>query len=160
MIAPNLTSAWRRAYFSTHGSRPSLVGYVFSTFTLEVPRLSFLSTHHFSTLSMDARRRRCVFRAGQRGWLELDVLLGSWTRQHIWHLCENEIKALETILEEETPRLYRYLTKQEKIPDHLRENPVLKALISDRGASTVSLPSTTVAHHASPDSQSPNMSGT
>ena len=60
--------------------------------------------------SLSARQRKIIFRCKQRGWLELDVILGSWAAEYVPKMHkEEELKQVERILEAETPHLYQWI---------------------------------------------------
>ena len=43
---------------------------------------------------------RILYRSRQRGYLELDLLLGKWAEENIAHLDQNRLKDLVDLLEE------------------------------------------------------------
>ncbi|XP_019169939.1 PREDICTED: succinate dehydrogenase assembly factor 2, mitochondrial-like isoform X1 [Ipomoea nil] len=67
---------------------------------------------------------RLLYRSKQRGFLELDLILGKWVEDHINSLDENGIKALVHVLDVENPDLWKWLTCQEQPPDAITSNPV------------------------------------
>ncbi|KAL8226082.1 hypothetical protein R6Q57_018639 [Mikania cordata] len=67
---------------------------------------------------------RLVYRSKQRGFLELDLVLGSWVENHIGSLDEKGIRALVDVLNLENPDLWKWLTGQEKPPEAINTNPV------------------------------------
>lgn len=79
----------------------------------------------------ESKRRlfnRLVYRSKQRGYLELDLLLGKWVEEHIHSMDENQIKALVHVLDLENPDLWKWLTGQEQPPEAVNINPVFSAL--------------------------------
>src|ERR1700693_5975945 len=66
--------------------------------------------------SMDARRRRLLYRATHRGTYENDILLGGFVRRHIDVLRESELAALEALLELPDNELADWLTGRLPIP--------------------------------------------
>ncbi|XP_047087608.1 succinate dehydrogenase assembly factor 2, mitochondrial-like [Lolium rigidum] len=98
-----------------------------------------LSTHQNNTaipidLSSDESRRRLVnslmYRSKQRGFLELDLVLGTWVEQHIRSMDEPNIRSLLQVLDIENPDLWKWLTGQEKAPEAVNSNPVFVAIKS------------------------------
>ncbi|KAG2562364.1 hypothetical protein PVAP13_8KG259600 [Panicum virgatum] len=79
-------------------------------------------------LSSDESRRRLlnrlVYRSKQRGFLELDLVLGTWVEQHVHSMDEPNIRALLQVLDLENPDLWKWLTGQEQPPEDLNSNPV------------------------------------
>lgn len=74
------------------------------------------------------RRRRMIYRSKQRGWLEADILLGSWARINVPTLNEEELDELEIVLKEETIDVYNYVSGKDPLPDHLKNLGVMKKL--------------------------------
>jgi len=56
------------------------------------------------------RRKRMIYRSKQRGWLEADILLGSWAVLHVPSLTFEELDEYEIILNEETIDVFNYVT--------------------------------------------------
>jgi len=77
--------------------------------------------------SLDARRRRLLFRATHRGTYETDILLGGFVRQHIAVLDESEIAALEAVLELPDNDLADWLTGRSPIPA-AADTPLLRRI--------------------------------
>ncbi|KAL5543118.1 hypothetical protein UlMin_010828 [Ulmus minor] len=96
----------------------------------------------------ESKRRlfnRLVYRSKQRGFLELDLVLGKWVEEHIHSLDESGIKSLFHVLELENPDLWKWLTGQVQAPDAVKINPVFMAI---RGKVMNNLDS-----HASPETR-------
>uniref|UniRef100_A0ACD5VUD9 Uncharacterized protein n=1 Tax=Avena sativa TaxID=4498 RepID=A0ACD5VUD9_AVESA len=85
-------------------------------------------------LSFDESRRRLVnslmYRSKQRGFLELDLVLGTWVEQHIRSMDEANIRSLLQVLDLENPDLWKWLTGQEQPPEAVNSNPVFVAIKS------------------------------
>jgi succinate dehydrogenase flavin-adding protein (antitoxin of CptAB toxin-antitoxin module) len=85
-----------------------------------------------STLSAEdrdiARRKRMIYRSKQRGWLEADILLGSWAVENIPHLSSAELDEYELLLAEETIDIYNYVSKKDPLPPHLQDLPLMKRM--------------------------------
>ncbi|KAK9278016.1 hypothetical protein L1049_027573 [Liquidambar formosana] len=69
-----------------------------------------------------------LYRSKQRGFLELDLVLGRWVEEHICSMDEQGIKALAHVLDLENPDLWKWLTGQEQPPDAVNLNPVFLAV--------------------------------
>jgi len=81
----------------------------------------------------ESKRRlfnRLVYRSKQRGFLELDLVLGNWVEENIRSMDELRIKALIDVLDLENPDLWKWLTGQEQPPDAVNNNPVFNAVKS------------------------------
>merc|ERR1712226_1013784 len=102
-----------------------------------VQRLIPSRMRYFSTPStsgsvsdIEKRRKMLLWRARSRGWLELDVLMGTFTAKHVHSFDDAKLDLLDEVLEMENPDLFKWFTGQAKVPDEvLQENEVLKLLV-------------------------------
>ncbi|KAL8232319.1 hypothetical protein R6Q57_002097 [Mikania cordata] len=81
----------------------------------------------------ESKRRlvnRLVYRSKQRGFRELDLVLGSWVEDHIGCLDDEGIRALIAVLNLENPDLWKWLTRQEQPPESIHSNPVFNMVRS------------------------------
>ncbi|KAH7866624.1 hypothetical protein Vadar_022850 [Vaccinium darrowii] len=79
----------------------------------------------------ESKRRlfnRLLYRSKQRGYLELDLVLGKWVEENIHSMDENGVKSLFDVLELENPDLWKWLTGQEQPPEIISSNPVFSAV--------------------------------
>ncbi|WKA07791.1 hypothetical protein VitviT2T_025569 [Vitis vinifera] len=79
----------------------------------------------------ESKRRlfnRLLYRSKQRGFLELDLVLGKWVEEHIHSMDHNGIKSLVHVLDLENPDLWKWLTGQEQPPEAVSINPVFCAV--------------------------------
>jgi antitoxin CptB len=77
--------------------------------------------------SLDARRRRLLFRATHRGTYENDILLGGFVQRHLAAFDESEIAALEDVLELPDNDLADWLTGRSPIPPEA-DTPLLRRI--------------------------------
>ncbi|MFX6572754.1 succinate dehydrogenase assembly factor 2, partial [Acinetobacter baumannii] len=99
-------------------------------------RPSILSRFYSTALDIDlsteeSKRRlfnRLLYRSKQRGYLELDLVLGKWVEDHIHSLDESGIKSLVHLLDLENPDLWKWLSCQEQPPEAVGKNPVFLAV--------------------------------
>ena len=75
-----------------------------------------------------ARRKRMIYRSKQRGWLEADILMGSWATKHVPGLTVAQLDEYETILNEETIDVFNYITGKDALPPHLQKLALMKDL--------------------------------
>ena len=82
-----------------------------------------------SDIERDAvRRKRMIYRSKQRGWLEADLLLGSWAVENVPGLSHYELDEYEAVLNEETIDIYNYISGKDELPEHLIGNSVMQKL--------------------------------
>ncbi|CAI5476142.1 unnamed protein product [Closterium sp. Yama58-4] len=73
---------------------------------------------------------RLRYRSRQRGFLELDLLLGKWVEEHLPSLDASHLSALARLMDEESPDLFKWFTGQERAPQHVSQNPVYVSIRS------------------------------
>ncbi|ETK84784.1 hypothetical protein F441_10468 [Phytophthora nicotianae CJ01A1] len=77
--------------------------------------------------SDEANRKRIIYRSKQRGWLEVDLLLGRWASQNVMQLTSDELQQYEDILNEETIDIFNYISGKSAVPQRL-DTPMMKRL--------------------------------
>ena len=75
----------------------------------------------------EAFRKRLLYRSKQRGWLEVDLLLGTWAELHLAALPEELLPSYERILNRETLDIFNMITGKEAPPAEL-EGPVMDSI--------------------------------
>lgn len=69
---------------------------------------------------------RAVYRAKQRGHLELDLLLGKFTEGRVAAMSGQQLVETEQLLTEENPDLWKWLTEQQTPPAHVERNTIFQ----------------------------------
>jgi succinate dehydrogenase flavin-adding protein (antitoxin of CptAB toxin-antitoxin module) len=73
-----------------------------------------------------------VYRAKQRGHLELDLLLGKYAEEKVPQMDMKQLVQTEKLLSEENPDMWMWLTHQQPAPEHVQNNPIFKVLRVNR----------------------------
>jgi antitoxin CptB len=69
-----------------------------------------------SSVGLDDRRKRLLFRCWHRGTREMDLILGRFADAEIAVLSEDELSELERLIEMPDPDLYAALIGDEPLP--------------------------------------------
>jgi len=80
-----------------------------------------------SGLSLDARRRRILFRSWHRGMREMDLVLGRFADAQIGNLSDSELDDYELLLEAADRDVFSWVTGEAEIPS-LYDTPVLRKI--------------------------------
>lgn len=75
----------------------------------------------------DAIRKRLIYRSKQRGWLEVDLLLGSFASEYAAGFSDAEVAQYERILNMETLDIFKFISGQVPAPDEL-QSPIFERL--------------------------------
>ncbi len=89
----------------------------------------FTSTPEISSAELDGVKKQLLWRARQRGLLELDVILGSFADKNLKAMTAAETRDFEKILALESPDLFKLLSGQVPPSSDLKDNAVLKQLM-------------------------------
>lgn len=79
--------------------------------------------------SLSVRRKRVLRMSQQRGMLENELLVGSFVLSRIASLSDQQLSQLETVLSLQDPDLFHFLSGKRPLPEELRDNAVLLALM-------------------------------
>lgn len=74
------------------------------------------------TDDLDTRRKRLVYRSKQRGWLEVDLLLGTYASKFVPSMKEEELDQFEDFVNMETIDIYNIITLRLDVPEELKMN--------------------------------------
>jgi succinate dehydrogenase assembly factor 2 len=66
--------------------------------------------------SAEEVRKRLIWRSKQRGWLEVDLLLGSWAADHCMQLSDAQVAEYEKLLALETVDIFNVVSGQMQPP--------------------------------------------
>lgn len=80
-----------------------------------------------SDLSLDARRRRILFRSWHRGMREMDLVLGRFANAEITRLGGSELDDYERLLEAPDRDIFSWLTFEAETPSFY-DTPVLRKI--------------------------------
>ncbi|KAL7468238.1 hypothetical protein ACHAXS_008464 [Conticribra weissflogii] len=69
---------------------------------------------------LDIRKKRLVYRSKQRGWLEVDLLLGTWASENVPSLSLDELDEFEKFVNLETIDIYNVLTLRSDVPEDMK----------------------------------------
>ena len=82
-----------------------------------------------STLPSALLRKQLLYRSKQRGWLELDLIMGTWAERNLGRLSEDELQQYEAVVRRENPDLMKWLVERVAVPADA-DNAVMQQLIS------------------------------
>lgn len=69
------------------------------------------------------RQKRLIYRSKQRGWLEVDLLLGTWASENVPKMQEgDELDQFEDFVNMETIDIYNIITLRLDVPDELKRD--------------------------------------
>jgi antitoxin CptB len=80
-----------------------------------------------SDLSLDARRRRILFRSWHRGMREMDLILGHFADAEIASLGSSELDDYELLLQAQDRDVFGWLTGETETPGSY-DTPVLRRI--------------------------------
>ena len=69
---------------------------------------------------LDVRKKRLIYRSKQRGWLEVDLLLGTWASENVPRLSSSELDEFEEFVNLETIDIYNVITLRTDVPESMR----------------------------------------
>ncbi len=81
----------------------------------------------------DPRRRRILFRATHRGTYENDILIGHYVRRHLALFTEDELDAIEAVMEHPDATLADWLMGRAPVPAEA-DTAMFRAIRDDAAA--------------------------
>jgi succinate dehydrogenase flavin-adding protein (antitoxin of CptAB toxin-antitoxin module) len=96
----------------------------------------FVSTRSFASASTEAsstdvrqaRIRKMAHRSGQRGMLELDIIMGTWAKKHLPACSDAELDQFAVILKLETPDVLKMVIGQIPIAEQFKHLTLLQTI--------------------------------
>jgi antitoxin CptB len=80
---------------------------------------------------LDTVRKRLAWRASRRGIKEMDIIVGGYADRHLPHMSAQDLITFEALLEIPDQQLLSWVTRQEEVPENLRQ-PMLMDLLTYR----------------------------
>ena len=68
-------------------------------------------------LEHEIRQKWLIYRSKQRGWLEVDLLLGTWASENVPNLSSGELDEFEAFVNMYTIDIYNIVTLRTEIPE-------------------------------------------
>jgi succinate dehydrogenase assembly factor 2 len=129
---PLLRTYTRRLAFRTYRGQagegtPTLSSREEALLQVALPRAEAIMTSHTRLPNLpdkgeelQVRRKRLIYRSKQRGWLEVDLLLGTWAHQNVPQLSAQQLDEYESFVNQETIDIYNIITLRLPVPDELK----------------------------------------
>ncbi len=93
----------------------------------DIPRSSLgmtvsknLSMEEKDDIELQVRKKRLIYRAKQRGWSEVDLLLGTWAFENVPNLNAIDLDEFENFVNLETIDIYNIVTLRIDVPEELK----------------------------------------
>jgi antitoxin CptB len=81
--------------------------------------------------NLETVRKRLAWRASRRGIKEMDILVGGFAEARLPSMSAQDLKLFETLLDIPDQQLLSWVTRQEEVPEDLRQ-PLLMDMLSFR----------------------------
>jgi antitoxin CptB len=88
-----------------------------------------------SSVGLDARRRKALFRSWHRGMREVDLILGAFADAEIASLTEAEMDQYERLLDTPDGDLLQWVTGERPVPETFQTSVMKRILASRRSMS-------------------------
>ena len=83
----------------------------------------FIVKRFFST-SLHSYKKKLIYRSKQRGWLEVDIILGTWATDNLMKLNNTQLINYEKILNKDTTDIFDFIIGSKMIPNDLDKDLV------------------------------------
>jgi succinate dehydrogenase assembly factor 2 len=86
------------------------------------PRADEIYQKHIQLPDNDeaTRQKRLIYRSKQRGWLEVDLLLGTWASENVQRLQGDELNQFEDFVNMDTIDIYNVITLRLDVPEYMK----------------------------------------
>lgn len=81
---------------------------------------------------IENKRKRLIFRSYHRGTKEMDLVLGSFASAHVLGFTAEELSEYDSLLCENDPDLYNWITNKEDAPEDVSVLSVFQKLMNHR----------------------------
>ncbi|MBY0428998.1 MAG: succinate dehydrogenase assembly factor 2 [Alphaproteobacteria bacterium] len=82
------------------------------------------------TEQIDNLRKKLTFRSWHRGTKEMDLMMGKFADAILPSYGQVQLEAYEALMHENDPDIYNWITLQEALPEHIKNNTALLELIA------------------------------
>jgi len=72
-------------------------------------------------LDFEVWKKRLIYRSKQRGWLEVDLLLGTYAGENVPLMSPDELEQFEDFINLETIDIYNIITHRTPVPESLKK---------------------------------------
>ena len=131
MANPRSTAELKKKYGEKSRARDFAIRLDHHSLKNDFPEHSFApgqdTTDKDGKLKDYVNRKRLIYRSKQRGWLEVDLLLGSFATQFIPTMSQEELDDYELILNQETLDIFNFIIERDPLPVELK-TPVMQQL--------------------------------
>ena len=76
-------------------------------------------TKRLLSTSLNSYRKQLLYRSKQRGWLEVDIILGSWASDNLNNMDKDKLVKYEKILNQDTTDIFDIIVKSKSVPHDL-----------------------------------------
>ena len=76
-------------------------------------------TKRLLSTSLNSYRKQLLYRSKQRGWLEVDIILGSWASDNLSNMDKDKLVKYEKILNQDTTDIFDIIVKSKSVPQDL-----------------------------------------